>query len=78
MTHTVRTTMRPDQELEVNDAEYLDLQRQGLLHGDNSRSETPTPSRDQTAATNPATPEQAQASAPATTRPAKPATTKEG
>lgn len=29
--HTVRTTMRPDQTIEVNDAEYLDLHRQGLL-----------------------------------------------
>lgn len=31
---TVRTTMRPDQEIEVGDAEYLDLQRQGLLVND--------------------------------------------
>jgi hypothetical protein len=29
--HTVRTTMQPDREIEVDDAEYLDLQRQGLL-----------------------------------------------
>lgn len=28
---TVRTTMRPDVEIEVGDAEHLDLQRQGLL-----------------------------------------------
>ncbi|MGY6019594.1 hypothetical protein [Streptomyces spinosirectus] len=28
---TVRTTMRPDQTLEVDDAEYIDLKRQGLL-----------------------------------------------
>jgi hypothetical protein len=28
---TVRTTMRPDQPIDVDDAEYLDLQRQGLL-----------------------------------------------
>ena len=28
---TVRTTMRPDQEIEVGDAEYTDLHRQGLL-----------------------------------------------
>lgn len=27
----VRTTLRPDQEVEVDDAEYLDLQRMGLL-----------------------------------------------
>lgn len=31
MSHTVRTTMRPDLEIEVGDADYLDLQRQGLL-----------------------------------------------
>lgn len=28
---TVRTTMQPHLELEVGDAEYLDLKRQGLL-----------------------------------------------
>lgn len=28
---TVRTTMRPDQEIDVGDAEYTDLHRQGLL-----------------------------------------------
>ncbi len=27
----VRTTMQPDVEIEVDDAEYLDMQRQGLL-----------------------------------------------
>lgn len=37
MTHTVRTTMRPDEEIEVGDAEYTDLHRQGLL------IEDPTP-----------------------------------
>jgi hypothetical protein len=31
MTRKVRTTMQPDKEIEVDDAEYLDLQRQGLL-----------------------------------------------
>lgn len=31
MSHTVRTTMQPDQTVEVGDAEYLDLKRQGLL-----------------------------------------------
>ncbi len=29
--HTVRTTMQPDREIEVDDATYLDFQRQGLL-----------------------------------------------
>jgi len=28
---TIRTTMQPDREIEVDAAEYLDLQRQGLL-----------------------------------------------
>lgn len=32
---TVRTTMRPDDEIEVSEDEYLDLQRQGLLVDDN-------------------------------------------
>ncbi|MET8826101.1 hypothetical protein ABZX40_13595 [Streptomyces sp. NPDC004610] len=31
MTRKVRTTMQPDKEIEVGDAEYLDLKRQGLL-----------------------------------------------
>jgi hypothetical protein len=31
MTHIVRTTKCPWQEIEVGDAEYLDLKRQGLL-----------------------------------------------
>lgn len=31
MSHIVRTTMRPDVEVEVGDADYLDLKRQGLL-----------------------------------------------
>ena len=29
--HTVRTTIQPHVTLEVGDAEYLDLKRQGLL-----------------------------------------------
>lgn len=29
----VRTTMQPDTDIEVDDAEFLDLQRQGLLLG---------------------------------------------
>lgn len=31
MTRRVRTTIRPDQVLDVDDAEYTDLQRQGLI-----------------------------------------------
>lgn len=39
---TVRTTMRPDQEIEVSDAEALDLSRQGLLV-EEPTPPTPTP-----------------------------------
>lgn len=28
----IRTTMQPDKEIEVDEREYLDLQRQGLIH----------------------------------------------
>ena len=31
MTHTITTTMQPDKVLDVDDAEYTDLQRQGLI-----------------------------------------------
>jgi hypothetical protein len=37
----VRTTMQPDREFEVDDAEYLDLQRQCLLVEDQSESVPP-------------------------------------
>lgn len=58
MTHTITTTMRPDVVLDVDDAEYTDLQRQGLILVDHTA--------------------QAAAAAPATTKAAKPATSKEG
>jgi hypothetical protein len=32
--HTVRVRQQPDREIEVDDAEYLDLKRQGLLVDD--------------------------------------------
>lgn len=38
MTHTVRVTMRPDVEFEVGDAEYTDLERQGLLVEDTKKA----------------------------------------
>lgn len=38
---TVRTTMRPADELEVTEQEYLDLQRQGLLAGEPADAEPP-------------------------------------
>jgi hypothetical protein len=37
----VRTTIRPDLEVEVDDTEYLDLQRMGLLVEDGPAAETP-------------------------------------
>lgn len=37
----VRTTMRPDLEIEVDDAELLDLQRQGLLVKDGGKEPAP-------------------------------------
>lgn len=48
---TVRTTMRPGQEIEVSDAEALDLQRQGLLV---DATEPPTPAPGPAAAKKPA------------------------
>lgn len=36
---TVRTTMRPHEEIEVEDAEFLDLERQGLLVSEEEQAE---------------------------------------
>lgn len=41
MTHTVRTTMRPDEKIEVGDAEYLDLSRDGLLVEESAKDVPP-------------------------------------
>lgn len=38
---TVRTTMQPDKEIEVDAAEYLDLKRQGLLVEDTATEDVP-------------------------------------
>lgn len=38
---TVRTTMQPDREIDVDDAEYLDLQRQGLLVQEDANESVP-------------------------------------
>lgn len=38
---TVRTTMQPDREIEVGDADYLDLKRQGLLVEDEPENVPP-------------------------------------
>lgn len=48
MTHLIRTTMRPDQQIEVGDAEYLDLKRDGLLAND--QPDAPAPATKKTAA----------------------------
>ena len=49
-TRTVRTTIAPDVEIEVDDTEYLDLKRQGLLHeqevgGEHEANEDEAPAR---------------------------------
>lgn len=59
----VRTTMRPDIEIEVGDAEHLDLRRQGLIA--ETQPATPEPASQPAAKKTPA-------AAPA------PGTTKEG
>lgn len=38
---TIRTTMQPDREIDVDDAEYLDLKRQGLLVKETAEEEVP-------------------------------------
>lgn len=35
--HRVKTTFRPDEEIEVDDAEYVDLKAQGLLVEETSK-----------------------------------------
>ena len=42
MTHTVRTTIRPDQELEVDDSEYAQLKADGLLVEEDQTPEATT------------------------------------
>ena len=41
MTHLVRTTKCPWQEIEVDDAEYTDLKRQGLLVEETADEDVP-------------------------------------
>lgn len=57
---TVRTTMRPDQPIEVDDAEYIDLQRQGLLVEEDSHQDVPPATA---APANPAAPKKTSGSA---------------
>lgn len=66
---TVRTTMQPDREIDVDDAEYIDLKRQGLLVEDTAREDVPP------ATAAPATPEAPPQ--PAVVAPKKPGTSKE-
>ena len=54
MTHTIATTMQPDKPIEVDDAEYVDLMRQGLVLVDHT---------EQAAAAAPATKKAAQPAA---------------
>jgi hypothetical protein len=70
VTHKISTTMQPGVPLEVEEAEYHDLKRQGLIATDDSEEAE--------LATAPA-PDQAAAPAPAVTSKAvKPAMNKEG
>ena len=63
---TIRTTMQPDRELDVSDAEYLDLQRQGLLVEEDATETVPPATA---APAMPSDPEPAQAqAAPSTTK----------
>ncbi len=55
MTRTVRITKRPWEEVEVGDADYLDLQRQGLLVEDEPTT-TPEPASPPAAKKTPAAP----------------------
>jgi hypothetical protein len=66
---TVRTTMQPDREIEVDAAEYLDLKRQGLLVEEDADQDVPP------ATATPAAPEPAPQ--PAAVAPKKPGTSKE-
>jgi hypothetical protein len=42
---TIRTTIQPHLDIEVNDAEYLDLKRQGLLIEDASAAPAAAPAK---------------------------------
>ncbi|WP_158230702.1 hypothetical protein [Frankia sp. CcI49] len=45
MTHTVRTTIRPDEEIEVDDTEYSLLRHEGLLVEDGREEQAPKTAR---------------------------------
>jgi hypothetical protein len=63
---TIRTTMQPDKQIDVDDAEYIDLQRQGLLIEEDPGQDVPP------ATAAPAAPEPAPQ--PAAVAPKKPGT----
>lgn len=50
---TVRTTMQPDREIDVDDAEYLDLKRQGLLVEADAHEDVPPATAAPAPPTNP-------------------------
>jgi hypothetical protein len=39
--HLITTTMQPDKQIEVGDAEYLDLKRDGLIAVDHAEQAAP-------------------------------------
>ena len=54
MNHMITTTMCPDQVLEVDDAEYVDLKRQGLILIDHTEPAAATASATTKKAASPA------------------------
>lgn len=52
MSHLIATTMQPDKKIEVEDAEYLDLKRDGLIATDHTEQATaPAPATSKAAKT---------------------------
>ena len=55
MPHLITTTMQPDKPIEVDDAEYLDLKRDGLIavdHTEQAAAPAPATSKAAKPATN--------------------------
>jgi hypothetical protein len=59
VTHTISTTMRPGDPIQVGDAEYLDLKRQGLIavdYDEQAATQTPPATAERTATIKKAAP----------------------
>lgn len=55
MPHLITTTMQPDKQIEVDDAEYLDLKRDGLIANDHHADQAAAPAPATSKAAKPAT-----------------------